>query len=313
MKLHNLNHCLLFLTPLILLFASCATVLNGPIQKVTITSDRNIKIISVNKFEYQETDLSDSDHSRSYYVFRSFMPLKVTLQIDSIYKSIVILPKNSLAYWSNICFNYGLGMLIDKDTPKRYAYSHNNHIILKDSSIQLLRCSPIRKNTVNLTLSPSCLNSFNINAVGKRYKSTGILGIEAGLEYYYHKNQYISLIAGAGTDIFGEYLGQGYFRTGTTAYASLRNNKVIGNFNIGYGISASKFRWTEEYRGDSINTMQSLYSTALGFSFSAQYRLGNYISVGAIYQPSIINTNALTSLNYQHFISLNLICKIPLK
>ena len=224
MKLHNLKQFLLFLAPSILLFASCATVLNSPIQKVTITSDKNIKIISVNKFEYQESALSDSDHSRSYYVFRSFMPLKVNLLVDSIPKSIVILPKNSFAYWLNISFLYGLGMLIDKDTPKRYAYSPNNHIVLKDSSIQLLRFSPIRKNTVNLTISPSCLNSFNINAVGKQYKSAGILGIEGGLEYYYHNNQYISLNAGVGTDILGEHFGQGYYQSGNAAYLESVHN-----------------------------------------------------------------------------------------
>ena len=96
-------------------------------------------------------------------------------------------------------------------------------------------------------------------------------------------------------------------------YLSIRNNKTFGNFNIGYGLSTSTFRWRGENRADSIYSSQSLNNTALGFSFSAQYRLGNYISVGAIYQPSIVNTNALTSLNYQHFMSFSLICKIPLK
>lgn len=48
---------------------------------------------------------------------------KVKILNDSIVRDLTIYSGNSFAYWSNIYMNFGLGLLVDKGTAKRYGYS----------------------------------------------------------------------------------------------------------------------------------------------------------------------------------------------
>jgi hypothetical protein len=50
-----------------------------------------------------------------------------------------------------------------------------------------------------------------------------------------------------------------------------------------------------------------------GLSLSAQYRLGHYFKMGVLYQPNIINTSLKPTVDYQYYISFNLIWKIPIR
>ena len=311
MKLGHIKYYIFILFPA-LMMSSCASILNSSMQKVSVTSDKQIKIISLEKSVYKESGFVDSNHAKSFFVFRSSMPLSVNLEVDSIHKTILLYPRSSFAYWLNIFFNYGIGMLIDKDNPKRYSYSRDNHITIKDSILIVHKFSLEKKNNIKLTISPTLVNSFSINTGKHWYQSAGIFGLEAGVEYYYNKNKFISVNAGAATDVFGDYFGKGYSRTTSTVFTNFRDNRTYCNFNVGYGLNVSYIRWIEDYRGDSIYTHQLSNVTTLGLSVSVQYRLGNYIYAGVLYQPSFVNTNNLSSFNYQHFLSFNLIGKIPL-
>jgi hypothetical protein len=204
-------------------------------------------------------------------------------------------------------------MLIDKNNPKRYAYSVRNYLKLQDTTIKRYRFVPIEKGTINLSLAPTFTTIFSIQAKDKKYNSVGVFGLEAGVEYFYRNNNYLSINLGTATDRFGEYIGTGYVETATTLFTSLRNNNIAGSFDFGYGINASRQKWTMHTTGDTIKINESSKSIGLGLSLSAQYRVGSYFRLGVLYQPDILNTSFKPTLNYQHYISLNLIWKFPVR
>jgi hypothetical protein len=297
----------------LILLSSCATVLNSPVQRIRISTDEKIQVLSVDRATLIDSTFIGIDGTSTYYIPRSNKPLKIVLQTDSTKKIFILPPKSSFAYLYNILANYGIGMLIDKNNPKRYAYSVRNYLKLQDTTIKRSRFAPIEKGTFNLSLSPSFTTIFSIQAKDKKYNSAGVFGLEAGLEYFFRNNNYLSINLGAATDRFGEYFGPGYVETATTFFTSLRNNNIVGTFDLGYGINVSRQKWTKQTIGDTIKIDESIKSIGLGLSFSAQYRVGSYFRLGILYQPDILNTSFKPSLNYQHYISLNLIWKFPVR
>lgn len=253
----------------------------------------------------------DENATRAYYIPRSNQPLKVNLQIDSTHKTILLTPKHSFAYWYNIASNYGIGMLVDKDNVKSYGYPKRNYLTLQDTLIRRYNFAPTKKGTINLCLSFPFTTFFNIKAFDNQYKSEGFFGLEAGLDYFYLDNSYLSIDFGAATDRVGEYIGTGYIQAANVVYSSLRNNKIVGSFDFGYGINVSQLNWTQQTIGDTIKINHSITNTELGVSLSAQYRVGNYFRLGILYQPSLLNVDFKSSFNYQHYLSLNLTWKFP--
>jgi hypothetical protein len=296
------------------LLSSCATLFNQPLQKISVSSDEKIKINSVDKVLMSDSSPAYNNGPKRYYVQRSNRPLYINLQIDSVKKTIILKAKNSFAYWYNIPSNYGIGMLVDKDNLKRFGYSKYNYLAVKDTAIKIYRFAPAKKGSINLALSLPILNGFCLtDSSNGKYNSAGIWGLEAGLEYFYTSNAYLSLNIGAATDVFGEHIGTGYFETGSTLFASARNNNVIGSFDLGYGLNLSKLIWKKTFSDSAVSTEQSKKSIGLGVSLAAQCRIGNYFRLGLLYQPCIINTSFKPVVNYQHYLSLNLIWKLRVK
>lgn len=298
---------------LALLSSSCATTLNQPIQKVAIATDENIKAVSIIKSLSVDSSLIRIDAPRFYYIIRSPKPVAVELQLDSTQRTVFLKARNSFAYWSNLYFNYGLGMLVDRDNTKRYAYPGNNYFILKDTTIKRYAFAPVRKGTMNLSLSLPFPSFFSLQSETGNYNSVGALGLQAGVDYFYADNQYLSLNVGAAIDAFGEYFGPGYRELGAVLFTNVMNNNVVGRFNLGYGINLSKLQWRRTTIGDTVNLNQSIKNTALGFSLSTHYRFGNYFRLGILYQPDLLRLGNSPTLKYQHYISLNFIWKLSLK
>lgn len=295
-----------------LFFSSCATILNSPVQKVVISTDKHIKVVSVDRVTVIDSSFMQVNTARAYYIPRSDKPLKVNLQIDSTRKTIFLIPKHSFAYWYNIPSNYGIGMLVDKDNVKRYGYPKRNYLELEDTVVKRYNFAPVKKGTLQLSLSLPYTTVFNVKAIDKRYKSVGVFGLEAGLDYFYEDNNYLSLNFGVATDRFGEYLGKGYMQTADVRYSSFKNNNIVGSFDFGYGVNVSQLRWSQQTFGDTIKIDHLIKSTQLGLSLSAQYRLGYYFRFGVLYQPILLNADFKSSFNYQHYLSLNLSWKLPI-
>jgi hypothetical protein len=293
---------------LMTLLSSCATVLNKPVQKVFIATDKNLTVTSVERAVIIDSSLS---LAAIYYVPRSNKPLIVHIKAGSNETSVKLKPTNSFAYWFNIIENYGIGMLVDKDNVERYGYPARNYLYASGDSINISRFAPIEKGSINLSLSPTLMNSFDMKAPNKQYYSGGVFGLEAGVEYFYQRNKYLSFNTGAATTVFGEYIGSGSYETGNVLFASVKNNFIAGRFDFGYGVNLSKLTWQKRYN-DTAKLGESVKNTGAGFSLSSQYRIGNYFRIGALYQPVLFNIRNGPVISYQHFLSLNLIWKLPL-
>ena len=299
-----------FLIPVF--FSSCATLLNGPAQNIRIATDENIRRVSIENALFVDSSARKPEMSGTYLVRRSNKTLVIHIQLDSGEKIIRIRPHNSLAYWLNI-ENYGIGMLVDKDHPQRYSYRCWSYLALKDTAITLRRFVPVPTGTARLFLSVPLINSFSMRSPEGQSTPTGPLGLEVGVDYFYKTDHYISLSAGAGSSVFAEHIGKGYFTTGHTLFGSIRNNHVIGSFDLGYGLGFSNLLWSKVTTGDTVNLDRSARSTGIGFSLSAQYRLSKYFRVGILYQPTLFTANLTPSFNYQHYISAGLVWRWPIK
>jgi hypothetical protein len=297
----------------IISFSSCATILNAPTQRIYIRTDSTIKQVIVDKATYIDSFSNTPGMCKAYYVVRNKMPLIIILKSDSIEKKIFLKPINSFAYWWNIEWNYGLGMLIDKDNPKRYGYRKKNYFSFKDSTFCNKRFISIPKKAIDISLSLSPINVFNVRANNELYSSGSIFGAEAGLDYYYTEKQFISIAIGSSGNehSFVDHIGGGFIEWERVSYVNLRNNTVIGDFSLGYGLNISKFEWGEYLNGNSLNSSDIIANTAVGLSFFTQYRLGQYLHLGFIYQPDFYSLNSL-GWNYQDYAALSFIWKFPI-
>jgi hypothetical protein len=113
---------------LMLICSSCATLFNGPTKHIRITTDTPASVVVNNdtiKSENQKLNIEVPRRNE-----------QITLGVfnDTLSKKLLISPKNSFAYWSNLGLCYGLGMLVDMNNPKRYTYPDFVYISMKDHS-----------------------------------------------------------------------------------------------------------------------------------------------------------------------------------
>ena len=279
-------------------------------MNIHIAADQKVRRVSVDNALFSDSMAQGPKHSDTYLVRRNRKTLLIHVQLDSGEKIIRIPPHNSVAFWLNVD-NYGIGMLFDKKNPKRYGYRRWNYLRLNDTGITLGRFAPIPKGTMRFTISVPLVNAFSLKSPEGRSTPAGPLGLEAGIDYFYNRDRYLSVSLGAGSSVFVDHIGNGYYNTGHTFFSSIRNNNVIGSFDLGYGLSFSDLLWSKITIGDTINRNRSVRSWGIGPSLSLQYRIGNYFRFGLLYQPTLFSVNGPQSFGYQHYIAAGIAWKWP--
>lgn len=109
----------MLLVAVVLVLQSCALLLNRPNKKVVVYTTSDQKVV------YKKDTLAAIQGSRVLLVPRAKEPIQLTVINDSARHQVLILSKPSLAFWSNIFFNNGIGMIADAFTPKRFTYPSN--------------------------------------------------------------------------------------------------------------------------------------------------------------------------------------------
>ncbi|KGL62892.1 hypothetical protein [Polaribacter sp. Hel1_85] len=105
----------------ILILNSCASILNGKKTSVKISADKESKII------YEKDTLSINRKGVIIKPVRSKKTLTITVLKDSLKEKFYLKRKLSNFFWLNIFNNYGIGILVDFTTDKRFTYKHNLH------------------------------------------------------------------------------------------------------------------------------------------------------------------------------------------
>jgi hypothetical protein len=309
---YNKEWCAVFM--FLFLFASCRPRLKWPKKPIYIAADKNIKIISaageypamLSRKQYME------ENTTGFRIYRSDKAVPVVVQIDSIQKTVFLKPRKQKGWflnWKCVC---GCKDRSDTFPAKCWTFRKKNYIVLEDGNIRILHLKPEMKNAVYGTFS-CAIPVFNLATDKRHYTSGGILGIEAGADYFYSKSKFVSMAIGAGTDILPlpiDYFGSGYIERAGILYAAVRNNFVLGDFDAGYGINISRFFYSGQTYGDTVKSDISIKTTALGLSFSFHYKIMRNLRVGVLYQPNLINLGYSPAFSYQHYLALQLVLKL---
>jgi len=140
------NYLFLFLCAFLL--SACATVFNTRSEKINIVTSESSTVIVNN------VPLKTSDNHVQTRVKRSSQNLELIVSSDSITKNVSVEPGNSFLFWSNLCFAYGLGMIIDWKNPKRFSYPSTVYIdmLSKENTYSKLDLSEMtNRNIIKIT------------------------------------------------------------------------------------------------------------------------------------------------------------------
>ena len=292
-----------------ILLTSCATIVNQQHKYVTVHTTEPSSII------LGQDTINTIDNKAHLRVQRKDELLSIVATTDSLTKSVSIEPKKSIMYWSNILFNCGIGMLVDMNNPKRYAYPDKIYINSADAKDSYsIYGQASNKGELYLHFSLPSINHFLMTTENEGTKAKmGIGGVTLGLDYYHSAKQFVHFglsafyggISNRKNDSHLEYL--------SSAYISLSNNHKIGRFSIGYGLSFAEniyskltwFFWFIPEEWESHN--------ALGLIFPSYFQLGEHFNIGLIYRPTFYRPNMTDKFAYEHLISIDFAWKVRVK
>ncbi len=297
---------------------SCATIINQPYKSITIYTTEPTDII-LNK----DTVKTINNEAR-LKIARKKEPLIITAHTDSLSKTFSVKPKNSCWYWGNIFCNYGIGMLVDRNNPKRYTYPKRIYLNSTDTIDKYYTYRPFNnKGELYLHISLPHINSFYLIPENEEPKiNTGFFGLTIGVDYYHSRYQFVNFGISAVSDFFLPVPApidiSGEYELMSSRYISLSNNYKIKRFTVGYGLSYAKNTWDFRYydRFDPPPpTREPVKKSnhAFGLIFPIYFQLGEFFNIGVVYRPTFYRPNVTEKFEYEHVISLDFAWKIILK
>lgn len=123
----------------VLTFSSCASIFNSKSTSLTIVTSVPSNLV------LGKDTIKSTSNSKLLAVYRDKKPLLISVYNDSLTKTVRIKSKNSVAFWSNLGFCYGFGMLIDMKNPKRFTYPKYVYINLSSKDSSYLKYKPLDK------------------------------------------------------------------------------------------------------------------------------------------------------------------------
>lgn len=315
---NNTMNSFIWLLLFFLSTSSCATFLNGPSQTITLHINSTARII------HNQDTLSTQANKALLNVPRKRDSIQFQLITETGSKTISIPSKKSFAFWSNIFCNYGIGMLVDRKSPKRFAYPKDVCLTTDDIQFKRFSCPPSDgKGRINLQVSLPHLNSFYLQpALEDPITSTGFGGITLGLDYYHSKKQFINFSISGVTDFLFfipvPVEQSGEYEVITSHYFSITNNHRIERFTVGYGLSLSKNIWDLRYANafdppPPTRDPVKRSSTALGLIIPTYFQLRKNFYLGLTYRPSFYRPDLDSKFRYEHLISIGFGWRIRLK
>lgn len=306
---------LLFIGCLFFGCCSCATILNPSHKTMTIYTPGPSKII------IKKDTINTEGNEAHFLVSRSKEALNLRVVADSSDQSLSIPAKNSFAYFLNIAYNYGLGMLVDQNNPKRYTYPRR--IFVDSAEGRGFKTYPAtQRGDFNLQISFPYINSFVIQPADENRKAnTGFWGLGVGVDFYHQDRQYLSLNVHAVSDFFLPILAPVPYSSGkdfmSSNYLSLSNHHRVKRFDWGYGLSWIENQWGRDVYEEVFDpgiylVRQRKRHQALGLELSGYYFTGPSFHMGLIYRPSFVRLYTDPVVKYEHLISVDLAWKIRL-
>jgi len=313
----NLNFSmknLLYIVPLLFLH-SCATLLNNERTMLTVYTDKPTQI------QYENFDLTVNEKQR-ILVTRRPEPLIIEAKQDSLEKTFVLPPRLSGMLWMNV-YNYGVGLIVDHFSPKKYTYQKESYLNFKTSDPRPEKFAPQRKGQLYLNFSIPYFNWFSMQPLYEgRKKSIGFFGYDFGADFNYTDKKFISLNHGVITDfpiplpVPLDYFSS--YETMHSKYYTISDNIRLKNISFGYGLSYNENNWRFIDRSWQIGEVDDSQTTDMsratqqgmvGLNLSAQWRLTKHFHLGLNYRRGIYRLYPKPGYGYDHNASIGLIWK----
>lgn len=289
--------------------SSCASLLNSRRERVDI-----ITPVPTRAVVGQDTFVHHQNRIR-LRVARSAQPLKVKLLTGKSANDFWIPSRNSFAFWFNLYANYGLGMLIDSNNPKRYSYPRKVMINPLDPSGQYRLWRPLpRHQQFAIKIFVPYFNQFHFRPDREpdTKSNGGFWGLGFGLDFHHQPHQYLSLSLAAQTNFFVpvpaavEAIEEYEFVR--SEEVAITNNHLLGRFSVGYGISFSNNTW--EFRSGSFFSSVAptrrpaeRATASIGLSFPVHYYTGDHFFFKMHYRPSFWRFSNARPFGYEHLVS----------
>lgn len=305
------------------LLSSCATIMNQQTTDIVIHTTKPATITA------RTIPYRTARNRVQISVPRSSKPLTITATTtDSARstKTVTVRARNSFAFYANILWTYGIGMIRDWNEPKRYGYPRHIYLDLSDSAVRYRTYEnrPDYNGQLHLQLSFTYPNIFLLKPYQETLKTNvSFFGMMAGLDYYHRKNQFINVTAAAASSFpygaplpferFGNYEVD-YTRS---AYLSISNNHHIGAFTMGYGLSYAHDTWEHfSHSRDSLfvptHAPGVKKNNAVGLVFSTYFYPSPMFRAGIVYRPTFYSFGHVDGYQYQHLITIDFGVKLKL-
>jgi hypothetical protein len=297
------------------LLTSCATILNSTLTTTTVVVGENGAGISKND------TLQPIEGKVRLIVPRSAEPLELRIMSGGNSSTIIVPAQYSTFYLLNIPANYGLGMILDRRTVKRYTYS--NYIYPDTNSISGYNSFGFENKKGQLFIHNSYphFNSFMLSPQEEtKANSNGFLGIALGLDYYYSSLRYLSLKTYGIMDFFLPFpapvMRLGSYQIISSGGFEFSHHHCLGWLALGYGFLYQHYSWlkntatTKEDFGPY--TIERSSYPALGAVGSIYFQVTRKFHVGMVYRPTFYRPSRLDKYNYEHTLSIDFAWKFLL-
>lgn len=305
---------IILLAVFILNLCSCATVLNDSKQTVLVHANDPSSIVYDGSFR-------DTRAGKVLTTHRSGDSLEFYFVSDSVTKRFAVAPRYSANWYANILCNFGIGMLVDRNTPRKFSYPSDIWIDTATGEYRTYR-HPAR-GEIRLHISSPHVNSFYFKPEHETVKqNTGFMGAAIGVEYYYHSKRFVALHASAAMDFLVPFPAivdySGEYDQMTSRYIGITHNHRHGRLSWGYGLSRSRNTWSHYWSSmggapPPVKQPVQRSHVSYGLLFPAYYQFGKAFHLGLIYRPGIYRPQLESKFAYEHMISLDLGFKFAVK
>jgi hypothetical protein len=316
----------LLLLPVLLCFASCATVFNKKEYTVNLTGTKENMKVTVN----------DSTYSlpAAVKVKRSKHDLPITVISDSGTKQAVIEPGMSPTFfYANVWLMEFSPLLYAGDlfSQKRFYYGRDLTLDDTTSVYKPSVFTPYKeyfgkkyygeKGQWNIIVGMPYGNMFYMQPrnLGTK-KGGGFFGFEVGAEYFYKPRKFLKFTTAVAIDFLAPVPApvdyEGDHETMRSRSFTLSDNYIVARSTLSYGINYSIYSWkrvSPDYGEDPLAPRPSKKdSHAFGPSLGLHHQFLDFFSFGATYNPTVYSVFPTGQWQYQHTISIELIFRIPL-
>ncbi len=287
----------------ILLFSSCASLLNRPYTYIKVETDLDSTVVKV-------------PNDRTNYIAPAIVPVKrskydivLELHNDTINKTVQVPSKLSPAFTVGNLFSAGLyGYLIDLTNPRRFTYPKSVYVdMVSDNIVLNNNYFEPGKGSVFLTCNLPLISQF-YSYDGNSYSSQmGVWGIGSGIEYYQTPKEYFSIqfsaMLGVSEELPPDQDLYRKYQSTMAFYIGLRQNfkKQKWHFGLGPAYTSIVNKQYKQYVG----TYTKQIYQGIGFSLTSSRQLTKHAYVGVVYTPLVFTRNRFYTIGYQHSISLD--------